>query len=61
MTVTSWIWIDGKRHNFTNMEPEKKKDCATKMQLQLLKAIGRKPTDSWLLENPVYAEYWEEL
>jgi len=61
MTATSTIWIDGVEHDYTNMEPEKKKDCAIKMELQFLKAIGREPVEWWLLENPVYAEYWEAL
>lgn len=61
MTVRSWIWIGDKKHDFTNMEDEKKKDCVMKMKMQILKSQGRKPIDTWLLKNPSYAEYWDKL
>lgn len=61
MTVTRSIWIGDTKHDFSTMDQELKRDCALKMQLQMLKAIGRKPKDVWLRENPIYAEYWERL
>ncbi len=61
MTVRSWIWIGDDKHDFTNMEHEKKEDCVIKIKMQILKSQGRKPKDWWLLENPSYAEYWGRL
>lgn len=61
MTVRSSIWIGDTKHDFSSLEPEKKKECVLKIKLQILKSQGRKPIDSWLLKNPEYAEYWEAL
>ena len=75
MTVRSSIWIGDKKHDYSMseyekngdveyngiMEYEKREDCSIKARLQRMKSQGRKPTDSWLLKNPEYAEYWDKL
>lgn len=61
MTVTSSIWIGDTKHDFSSLAPDVKKEYAIKMKLQMLKAMGREPLDSWLLKNPTYAEHWEKL
>lgn len=61
MTVRSSICIGDTKHEFSSMAYGQRKDCAMRMKMQLLKSQGRRPKDGWLLENPDYAVYWENL